>query len=157
MVLPKVKIYGDGTISPLDYYSSQKKICRTPDGTLHIISCYGPPGFPTPQASYVRWSYSRDEGSIWNHVTLYTYPPGSGDIDYPSICSDIIGNLYFVRRQNFPPSTKKIFFRKGTVDKTNPALWTWTLGPEIQVKGGLQILVLKSTGYTSCVAGDVGK
>lgn len=157
MVLSIVKMYGDGTISPLAFYSSQKKICRTPDGTLHIISCYGPTGFPTPQASYVRWSFSQDEGSIWTHVTLYTYPPGSGDIDFPSICSDSIGNVYFVRRQNFPPSIKKIFFRKGTVDKTNPALWTWSLGPEIQVKGGLQVLVLKSSGYTNCVAGDVGK
>jgi hypothetical protein len=127
VIPPKNLIYGDGSTYPFSGFCFQKKMCRTSDGTIHVVTMSNAP--PGTLTSKLIWSYSRDNGTAWTNVTLNSWTPAI--FDSPAVCSDSAGNLYLARGAG--SYTGGEYFQKALVDKSNPSNWVWNWQTEVKI------------------------
>jgi len=131
---------------PYSELSSQHKMVTTSDGTIHLVSdsVYT----PGSGSSYIKHSVSRDSGITWNTAIVKTTTPGK--IALPAVAKDSSDNLYMVYGW-YASADGKIYFRKGTVNKSNPSLWTWSWGADIVIDAttvnGAPDIAVDSHGY----------
>jgi len=133
---------------PYSESQSQHKMVITSDGTIHLASSSA---FVGETNSYIKHSISRNNGINWVTTNVKVFTPWQ--VDLPAIAKDSSDNLYMV--YGWISSDGHIHFRKGTVDKTVPALWTWSWGADIVIDSsagcGIPDIIVDSNNYIHVV------
>jgi len=132
--------------------ANQHKMVQTSDGTIHTISisCFNA-GSGT---SSINMFSSRDLGITWEILNVRQWTPGQ--LNFPSIAKDSNDNLYITYGYLAGGADGKIRFKKAIVNKTNPILWTWSLGSEISIDatitdGGVPDIMVDLNNYVHVV------
>jgi len=99
-------------------YTWQKKICRTSDGTIHVL---------IRRTGYITHYYSYNDGRSWASQDVWVAE------DTCSLDKDINDNLIAVKGD----AANLIKFKKATVDKSSSP-WTWSWGAEVTVYSGTE-------------------
>jgi hypothetical protein len=95
------------------YYTFQKKILRTSDGTIHML---------IRRTGYITHYHSHDNGFSWDSADVWSVSQAC------TIDKDSDGNLVAARAEN-----SNVFFKKATVTKNGT--WSWSWGSEKTVDG----------------------
>ena len=122
------------TTNPTLNYNTQDKVKRTRDHTIHAMFS---------EDTALRHWFSRNNGISWNSTLIEAYT--AGGYRSTAVDRDDNDNLYLVVSKSGTGAQQIITYRKGTVNKTNPSLWTWSWGTETTISGT----------YISCVSPDI--
>jgi len=112
------------TTNPNLSYNTQDKVKRTRDHTIHA--------FFSENDALRHW-FSRNDGISWSSTLIESYT--AGGYRSTAVDRDDNDNLYLVVSKSGTGAQQIITYRKGTVNKTNPALWTWTWSAETTISG----------------------
>lgn len=105
-------------------YNTQDKVKRTHDHTIHALFS---------EDTILRHWFSRNDGVTWSSTIIESYT--AGGYRQTAIDRDDNDNLYLVVAKSGTGAQQIITYRKGTVNKTNPSLWTWSWGTETTISG----------------------